>query len=110
VPPKQFSLVREQHENIAATLRPTEPQRRYLQRGLAEPGGKLPLFDRDGREVPARTIQACIDRGWAEPWFHNPIKPDWLVCRLTDKGYTVLGEVRPGTTVADKKPEKGPKS
>ncbi len=102
--------MREQHENIAATLRPTEPQRRYLQRGLAEPGGKLPLFDRDGREVPVRTIQACIDHGWAEPWFDNPIKPDWLVCRLTDKGYAVLGEVRPGTTTADVKPEKSPKS
>jgi hypothetical protein len=24
--------------------------------------------------------------GWAEPWFSNPIKPDWLVCRLTEAG------------------------
>ena len=45
----------EEHEDIAATLRPTEPQRRYLERGLSEPGGKLPLFDRDGREVAPRT-------------------------------------------------------
>ena len=66
----------EEHEEIAATLRPTEPQRRYLERGLAEPGGKLPLFDRDGREVVSRTIQACIAHGWAAPWIHNPIKPD----------------------------------
>jgi hypothetical protein len=80
-----------QHEDIAATLRPTDPQRRYLERGLTEPGGKLPLFDRDGREVAPRTIAACIAHSWAEPWFNNPIKPDWLVCRLTAKGIAVLG-------------------
>ncbi len=39
-------------EHIAAEVRPSEPQRRYLERGLTEPGGKLPLFDRAGREVP----------------------------------------------------------
>src|SRR3990172_12502997 len=75
----------------AATVRPTEPQKRYLERGLAEPGGKLPLFDRDGREVPRKTIEACIAHGWAEPWFRNPLKPDWLVCKLTPAGYRVLG-------------------
>jgi hypothetical protein len=85
-----------QHADIAATLRPTEPQRRYLQRGLTEPGGKLPLFDREGREVAARTVRACIAHGWTEPWFHNPIKPEWLVCRLTASGYAVLGRAPPG--------------
>jgi len=85
----------EEHEDIAATSRPTEPQRRYLLRGLAEPGGKLPLFDRDGREVAARTVQACIAHGWAEPWFPNPIKADWLVCRLTAKGYAILAAPSP---------------
>jgi hypothetical protein len=73
------------------SLRPTEPQRRYLERGLAQPGGKLPLFDADGREVPVRTIQACIAHGWAEPWIHNPIRPEWMVCKLTARGYAVLG-------------------
>lgn len=71
--------------------RPSEAQRRYLERGLSEPGGKLPLFDREGREVPRKTIEACITHGWAEPWFANPIKPDWLVCKLTAEGYRVLG-------------------
>ena len=71
--------------------RPTEPQRRYLERGLAEPGGKLPLFDRDGRQVARKTIEACIAHGWAEPWTVNPIKPDWLVCKLTSAGYRALG-------------------
>jgi len=75
--------------------RPTEPQRRYLERGLQQPGGKLPLFDADGREVAPRTVQACVANGWAEPWLKNPIKPDWLVCRLTAKGYAALGRTQP---------------
>ena len=85
-----------------AALRPTEPQRRYLERGLSQPGGKLPLFYPDGREVPARTIQACVANGWAEPWFRNPIKPEWLVCRLTNKGREALGETEPPTAAPGK--------
>lgn len=69
---------------------PSRVQRRYLERGLAEPGGKLPLFDRNGREIDAKTVQACLAHGWSEPWFANPLKPDWLVCKLTPAGYTVL--------------------
>lgn len=75
----------------APEMRPTVAQRRYLERGLEQPGGKLPLFDREGREVPRKTIEACIAHGWAEPWTLNPIKPDWLVCRLTAAGYRFLG-------------------
>jgi hypothetical protein len=74
----------------AASVRPTEPQRRYLERGLKEPGGKLPLFDRNGREIPRKTVEACIAHGWAEPWFANPLKPDWLVCKLTPAGFRIL--------------------
>ncbi len=84
------------HEDTnKAAVRPTVPQRRYLERGLDQPGGKLPLFDRDGREVPRKTIEACIAHGWAEAWTRNPIKPDWLVCRLTAAGYQVLGRAAP---------------
>lgn len=68
----------------------TAPQKRWLRKGLDQPGGKLPLFDDNGREIPARTIQACIDAGWAEPWFSNPIKPDWLVCKLTPAAIEAL--------------------
>ena len=71
-------------------LRPSQAQRRYLLRGLEQPGGKLPLFDEDGQRVSAQTVQSCIKAGWAEPWFHNPIKPDWLVCRLTAVGRSAL--------------------
>jgi hypothetical protein len=66
--------------------RPNEAQRRYLARGLGQPGGKLPLHDRLGQRVPPRVIVACVKAGWAEPWFRNPIKPTWLVCRLTEIG------------------------
>jgi hypothetical protein len=57
---------------------------------LRQPGGKLPLFDAEGQEIDSRTVRACIKAGWAEPWFANPLKPDWLVCKLTAQGRTVL--------------------
>src|SRR6516165_10656004 len=98
----------DRRDELAATLRPTEPQRRYLERGLSQPGGKLPLFYPDGREVPPRTVQACVANGWAEPWMRNPIKPDWLVCRLTDKGRKVLGQTEP-TAAPPQKPTRAPK-
>lgn len=83
--------------NIAVTrhidrnAKPTWAQIRYLVRGLNEPGGKLPLFDDEGQEIDLRTIRSCVVRGWAEPWFANPVKPDWLVCKLTPSGYKILG-------------------
>jgi hypothetical protein len=66
--------------------RPSQAQLRYLALGLRQPGGKLPLFDENGREISPKTIRSCIERGWAEPWFDNPLKPNWLVCRLTPAG------------------------
>ncbi len=66
--------------------RPTAVQKSWLRRGLDQAGGKLPLFDGNGKRVGERTVRACIEQGWAEPWFNNPIKPDWLVCKLTDAG------------------------
>jgi len=68
---------------------PTLPEIMYLRRGLTQPGGKLPLFDLDGQEVDERLVRRCIARGWAEPWFNNPLKPDWLVCKLTAVGHRV---------------------
>jgi hypothetical protein len=65
---------------------PSPAQRAWLKLGLDQPGGKLPLFDRQGQAIDPRTIQACVEQGWAEPWFKNPIKPDWLVCKLTEAG------------------------
>lgn len=80
---------------------PTAAQRSYLERGVGQPGGKLPLFDHDGRQINHQTIRSCIASGWAEPWFNNPIKPDWLVCRLTDAGYRVIGAQADGSRRPD---------
>lgn len=70
---------------------PSPAQRRYLELGRRQPGGKLPLFDRQGQEIDAKTVRSCIARGWAEPWFDNPVKPDWIVCRLTAAGRAAVG-------------------
>jgi hypothetical protein len=66
--------------------RPTDVQLAWLVRGLRQPSGKLPLFDEEGQAVDRRTVECCLANGWAEPWFANPLKPDWQVCRLTDAG------------------------
>lgn len=66
--------------------RPTAAQARYLKHGLEQPGGKLPLFDRDGQRISPRTIRSCLKAGWAERWYRNPVQPDWLVCKITDRG------------------------
>jgi len=71
---------------------PSQAQRRYLKRGLKQAGGKLPIFDHAGQQISAKTIKHCIAQGWAEPWFENPIKPDWLVCRLTEWGRDLLAD------------------
>jgi len=81
------------------SARPTRAQLDYLVRGLDQPGGKLPLFDREGRPINHQTIRACIANGWAEPWYANPIKPDWLVCRLTEAGRRLAA--RSGVRPAD---------
>ena len=73
----------------------TSAQRRYLARGLKQPGGNLPLFDEERREISPRTIEACLTHGWARPWSRNPVKPGWFVCRLTEEGYRALGQPPP---------------
>ena len=72
--------------------RPNPAQRRYLARGLTQAGGKLPLFDEYGQHIHPALVRACIAHGWAEPWFGNPMKSDWLVCKLSPKGRSVLEE------------------
>ncbi|MDG2034587.1 MAG: hypothetical protein P8J29_11660 [Rhodospirillales bacterium] len=71
-------------------LRPSLSQETWLVRGLDQPGGKLPLFDPEGQKISSRTVKSCIKQGWAEPWFNNSIKPDWLVCKLTESGRAIL--------------------
>ncbi len=75
--------------------KPTLVQRSWLVRGLSQAGYKLPLFDHLGQRIGNRTIQSCINQGWAEPWFDNPLKPDWMVCKLTEEGRRILGVTGP---------------
>ena len=72
--------------------RPNPAQRRYLSRALTQPGGKLPLFDLDGQAIAPQVVRSCLKRGWAEPWFNNAMKPDWLVCKLTESGRRLAAE------------------
>lgn len=75
-------------------IKPSAAQCEWLRRGLHQPGGKLPLFDRSGKRVNPQTVEACLEHGWAEPWFANPLKPDWLVCKLTEAGREALDNAR----------------
>ncbi len=73
---------------------PSATQLVWLRRGLEQPGGKLPLFDEWGQRIAEQTVRSCIARGWAEPWFANPLKPDWLVCKLTPAGRALIARDR----------------
>lgn len=77
-------------EQRRGTARPTVAQRQWLARGLNQAGGKLPLFDENGKRIDPRTVRRCMEEGWAEPWFSNPIKPGWMVCKLTKRGRAIL--------------------
>lgn len=81
----------EAEEASVSGAHPSAAQQAWLTRGLEQAGGKLPLFDEEGQQVCERTVRACIDKGWAEPWFSNPLKPDWIVCKLTDAGRAAVG-------------------
>lgn len=73
-------------KSAARAVKLTQDERDYLAYGLTQPGGKLPLFDVRGQEINPKVIKGCLSKGYAERWFANPVKPDWLVCRLTDAG------------------------
>lgn len=80
----------------ARKVAPTKSQLLWLRRGLDQPGGKLPLFDSLGQKISEQTVRSCVRNGWAEPWFNNPIKPDWLVCRLTEVGRDLASQPTSG--------------
>lgn len=79
-------------QSLKSKLRPTGVQRKYLSLGARQPGGKLPLFDDNGQRINERTIKACLNAGWCEPWARNPIEPKWLVCKLTAEGQKIISE------------------
>jgi hypothetical protein len=78
--------------NVVRSIQPSTAQRKWLTRGLTQPGGKLPLFDENGKKINPQVVRKCVELGWAEPWFANQLKPDWLVCKLTDEGRSVVSE------------------
>jgi hypothetical protein len=86
------------------TARPSTVQRAFLSRGLGQPGGKLPLFDEFGQRYNERTVRSCIAQGWAKPWFDNPIKRNWMVCKLTAAGRAAMAE----HVAEDEESPKGP--
>lgn len=67
----------------------TSVQRRWLERGLNARDGKLPLFDGDGRSIRPQTIRRCIELGYAELWFRDPLRVNTPVCKLTLRGRTL---------------------
>ena len=73
-------------------VKPNVNQSRWLKRGLNKPEGKLPLFDGNGKKISDRTIKSCLKKGWAKPWFSNPGKTSWTVCKLTHLGKVVAEE------------------
>lgn len=72
----------------ARQAKPTEAERAWLAAGLDQQAGRLPLFDAEGQRVDAKLIQACLDRGWCEPWFDA--SPHLLPFRITDAGMAAL--------------------
>jgi hypothetical protein len=95
VPARRLLAREEKRRQPRTPIRPSGAQRKYLERGLVQPGGKLPLFDTAGREIDRKTVESCLEHGWAEPWFANPVKPNWLICKLTAAGYGILGREPP---------------
>jgi hypothetical protein len=85
---RSFNLISFNDNGLEDNL-PTLHELLYLRRGLTQPGGKLPLFDLDGQDVNVDIVKRCLKAGWAQPWFKNPLKPDWLVCKLTELGRKV---------------------
>lgn len=79
---------------VSKSARLSMAQQKWLTRGLTQPGGKLPLFDENGKKISQQVVRKCVDSGWAEPWFANQLKPDWLVCKLTDDGRNALNRTK----------------
>lgn len=64
----------------------------WLYTGATNREGRLALFDDTGQRIDKTIQQIAISQGWAEGWFANPMRPDWMVCRLTPSGRRFLAE------------------
>jgi len=66
----------------------------WLKTGVNNADGRLALFDGSGQRIEAHIQRVAIAQGWAEGWFANPMRPDWMVCRLTQSGAQALAARR----------------
>ena len=80
---------------IAARIFDTD-MRQWLRGGEDRNDGRLALFDQFGEPIDKKVVKSAIASGLAEPWFANPMRPQWTVCRLTKKGQDFLS--RPAKT------------
>ena len=62
----------------------------WLSGGLGREDGRLALFDSFGEPIDKAVVKTAIASGYAEPWFSSPMRPQWMVCRLTAKGRGAL--------------------
>lgn len=74
---------------IAARLLDDE-MRSWLRAGADRQDGRLALFDQFGEPIEKKIVRTAIVSGLAEHWFASPMRPQWTVCRLTQKGRTYL--------------------
>ena len=79
------------NDRAGLTARETEMElRNWLHGGLNRADGRLAIFDTFGEPVNKAVIKSAIAAGLAEPWFSSPMRPQWMVCRLTPKGRDAL--------------------
>ena len=79
------------NDRAGLTARETEIElRNWLRGGLDRADGRLAIFDTFGEPVDKGVIKSAIAAGLAEPWFSSPMRPQWMVCRLTPKGRDAL--------------------
>jgi len=64
--------------------------RNWLEAGSQRTDGRLAMFDQFGEPVSKGVIKTAIASGLAEPWFSSPMRPQWMVCRITQKGREAL--------------------
>jgi hypothetical protein len=62
----------------------------WLKTGVNNPEGRLSLFDGGGQRIDGKIQRFAIQSELAEGWFANPMRPDWMVCRLTERGRRLL--------------------
>ena len=70
---------------------PSLAQKKYLQKGMSNMSGKLPLFDPDGQRYCERTVEACVRAGWARPAYRNNALKGMAIMRITREGRRTVG-------------------